>query len=137
MAHSLKKGRIVAIVGSIVLVLAVGLTVILMMNRNEYGPRTLAEVKTQASKPPKHCTVQPEQIKLGVPSQDRDSIYTAASTRIIDIPASTEVTVDIIDYSEPNASGVVTYGGDYGSYNFSATKQLDAWHVTAFELCTK
>ncbi len=55
---------------------------------------------------------------------------------IYDVPAGTNVDVNIATYNETDSvTGSLVYSNNYGSYNFTATKQANEWRYTAFTRC--
>lgn len=136
MAQKLKPGHVKVIIVIIVAMLGIAATVFVIQNRSGvFTPRTLAEVKAQASGTPSTCSDTSGTSKLSVPDEDQTGIFNAVVSSIVDIPAGTQADVHVTTYDGIGAAGVIVYGGDYGDFNFSAVKQSNAWQVTTFEVC--
>jgi hypothetical protein len=137
MAYALKKGHILAIAGGIVVILGVVAVVLLMQNRSdEYTRHTLSETKANAPVNPAACTAKSDDPNLKISASEQTDIFNAVVTSITDIPAGTEVNVYVASYDNATTNGSIVYAGDYGSYNFTATKQSGAWRVKTFEMCS-
>jgi hypothetical protein len=73
--------------------------------------------------------------KLSVPASTRNGIEMAAISYLIDVPAGTNVDVRFATYSPTKVMGSDYYPAKYGTYNFTATKENDGWHITSFLHC--
>jgi hypothetical protein len=130
--------RTLLVVGLFIVVVTT-LLVIQLMNRPSdiYSPKSLAAVKAAAPSPVHSCFAMDDSKGLVIPEDDRTSIMNEAMSRIIDIPAGTTYNVNFNTYSEVSATGTVIYSGEYGSYNFAASKRSSGWAVLGFEVCNK
>ncbi len=115
------------------------LLVVQLMNRpsDVFSPKSLADVKAAAPSPVHSCFAVDDSKGLVIPEEDQTSIQNETMSRIIDIPAGTTYNVNFNTYSEASATGTVVYSGDYGSYNFAASKRSSGWTVLGFEVCNK
>lgn len=127
-----------AIIAAVVVFLFVGAAFVLSLpNQPKSFSATLAEVRTQAPINPPTCLATMENVSLRIPSLEQAQIYNAVSVSINDIPAGTKVTVSPQTYDGSNVTGTVTYGNNFGSFNFVARKVSGPsdWIVTSFALC--
>lgn len=142
MAHTIKTGHIMIIAGVVIVVLSVAAALFFMQNRSdEYTRRTLSETRANAPANLAACTAKSDSRDLNIPSSDQTDIFNSVVTSIIDIPAGTDVNVYVGAYDGATAGGSIVYAGDYGSYNFTATKNNTSqsaginWTVKTFVAC--
>lgn len=73
--------------------------------------------------------------KLTVPKGARTAIEQNALIYLSDVPAGTNVDVQLASYTGTSVTGSDRYPSKYGSYNFAMTKEGDGWHFTDFKHC--
>ena len=83
------------------------------------------------------CLANNDTVKTTVEGQkglgEDDGLWTS---QIYDVPAGTVVDVNIASYNESDTiTGSLVYLKQYGSYNFTVTKQADGWRYTQFVGC--
>jgi len=105
----------------------------------------VVESKAKPTKILAQCTLKDDSPNLKISASDEQNISIAASNYITNVPAGTNVSVDIKSYNGSTTAGSAIYAGTYGSYNFTATKnksihepsnQLD-WDITSFVPCRR
>ncbi|HEY4160496.1 MAG TPA: hypothetical protein VGM08_00360 [Candidatus Saccharimonadales bacterium] len=128
----MNKKTYVLIVGVAVLLLAAGFTVFMTDHRPKPMPK-LAE-----------CTLKNASPDLKISKSDERNLSIAASY-IDNIPAGTHYDVNVKSYSGTTAAGSTVYAGAYGSYNFTAKKDVSIkepsnqinWVITSFVPCKR
>lgn len=72
---------------------------------------------------------------IDLPAEERTDIEYTSMSHVYDIPAGTELDVNIASYSDDTVTGSNLYEGDYGNYNFVLSKQNGNWAVTEYKRC--
>lgn len=106
-----------------------------------YQPTTLSKVPRSATPPA--CVQGSDDSNLSVEASDKTFIASTVAASIIDVPAGTNVDVNLRSYNSTNAAGTAIYPGTYGRYNFEAKKIASnnknsydgGWKITHFESC--
>ena len=83
------------------------------------------------------CLANNAATKANVQSQkwlgEDDGFWTSY---IYDVPAGTNVDINIATYdTKATIAGSLVYPKEYGSYNFTLTKQSEGWRYTKFDGC--
>lgn len=127
----MKNIRIIIILT--VVTIAVGALLVTQQNNKPTTPNTYEKAKGIPAKV--SCATNDDSIKLS--KENEAGIQIAASTYLIDVPAGTNVDINIAHYSESEVSGSSIYPDKYGKYNFTANKKDNAsnWEITSFEAC--
>ena len=109
----------------------------LVFNQNDKSsPTTISQAKlTFSNKSPLCRSDNSKQFVLD--SLSRQSIELAVIGQIIDVPAGTNADIRLTTYSKTIVTGSEVYTGNFGKYNFTASKVSDAsdWRVTEFVAC--
>ena len=142
MALKLKTGHIIIAAGVIIVALGVAAALFMMQNRSdEYTRRTLSETKANTPASVAVCMAKRDNPDLQISSTDQTDIFNSVVTSITDVPAGTDVNVYVGAYDGTTTSGSIVYVGDYGSYNFTASKNTSSqstginWTVKTFVAC--
>ncbi len=128
----------VLLIGVLVIIGVVGSIWLHKANMTKSTPYKSLSMK-QAIALPKDgaCATNNATVKKQVESQrglgENDGLWTS---QIYDVPAGTNVEVNITTYSRNDTiTGSLIYPEQYGSYNFTVTKQSDEWRYTKFTGC--
>jgi len=142
MALKLKTGHIIIAAGVIIVALGVAAALFMMQNQSdEYTRRTLSETKANTPASVAVCMAKRDNPDLQISSTDQTDIFNSVVTSITDVPAGTDVSVYVGAYDGTTTSGSIVYAGDYGSYNFTASKNTSSqstginWTVKTFVAC--
>ena len=137
-ANSRKLTVVLSLAGVVAIAGIIGATLFSKANAVEkyaYNPLSIK----QALALPKNgtCLANNDTIKTTVEGQkglgEDDGLWTS---QIYDIPAGTVVNVNISSYNQSDTiTGSLSYPKQYGSYNFSVTKQADGWRYVRFVGC--
>lgn len=103
----------------------------------EYAYNPLSIKQVLALPKDSTCLVNNDAVKTAAQSQkglgEDDGLWTS---QIYDIPAGTNVDVNIASYTkDTTVAGSLAYPKQYGSYNFTVTRQADNWRYTEFTRC--
>lgn len=108
--------------------------------QDDLGNLTSISMK-QASALPKNSPCAPNSATVKGQVQRINGLNEEAgpwTSYIYDVPAGTNVDVNIASYSgEDTVTGSLIYSDNYGSYNFTLTKQSGGWRYTAFTGCNR
>jgi len=144
MSRILKINKRTSVIVSVVIVIALGVSVSLILRSNEqYSPTTFSSLQRTHSRPT--CLQPNTNTGLRVDSQDTTYIGNIVATSITDARAGTNVNVYFKTYDGSNATGTAAYGGAYGNYNFTVKKvasnatnpYVGGWKVTRFLSCSE
>jgi hypothetical protein len=133
----MKKGLLIA--GSIAVLCVIAAVVVVRQNNQQFSSGGIKLVRAKAlvadTKP---CAKSNDAAKLS--SQERNSVEMAAISYIIDVPAGTNVDVNVASVTDDTVVGSDIYPAKYGSYNFTLKHvQPDTngtgWAVTSFKPC--
>lgn len=136
------KKRSVLVAGiSVVVLLAIGGGVYAATRDTETKAKsTISDAKTpeywkkaKATKATVACLKTND--TLNVPDGIRSDIEMSAMTYLIDVPAGTEVDVNLASYSANRVTGSDFYPDKFGTYNFTLQKDDGNWRVTEFKHC--
>ena len=132
-------------IGVTVVVLAtVGVFLAIALHGNgakalESGGKPIDDIRTkQALALPKteSCLTNVPKVKAAAEKQQGLSEETGVWTgEILDVPAGTQVQVNVASYHIDTVTGSLLYPPKYGSYNFTLHKQPGGWYFTRFTGC--
>lgn len=126
------------IVAAVSIVAALSATIALYVNANETPqPTSIGMKDAQALPESGTCLANNPSVKTEVQAQkslgEDDGFWTSY---IYDVPAGTNVEVRIATYNGRDMiTGSLAYSNQYGSYNFTASKQTDGWRYIKFTRC--
>lgn len=138
----MNKRTLLSAAAGLVLVVAVG-AVLYMASRDSpeppakdmavdmTTPTTYAKAKAVATAG--KCLEKDPSITL--PADVLEDIELSAVSHLIDVPAGTEVDVQLASYDGKKVAGSDRYPEAYGSYNFIMEKQSAGWVITSFKHC--
>lgn len=140
--HSMwwKNKKLLAIVYMVTAIAIVLVGVFLFMRAQSDDDHSLSPINTDEARAlsrGEQCLTNNASLKAQVEAQrglgEDDGLWTSY---IYDVPAGTNVDVNIATYTENNKiTGSLIYSKPYGSYNFTLTKKSDAWSYSKFTGC--
>lgn len=98
-------------------------------------PRLIPNYFAEALQTPSTGACLEADESISIKAEERMDIEYASMAHLIDVPAGTNVDIYLATYSESEVTGSDRYSGEYGSYNFTLTKQDGDWSVTAYQRC--
>lgn len=102
-------------------------------------PKRIADVKPKADATLPTCFKDNAGITISL--GERQKIESALSSYLIDVPAGTNDDILISSFDGDKIAGSSRYRGNYGSYNFGATKDTNTnkypsgWKITSYSAC--
>jgi len=129
--------RIIITAAAVVVLVAAGvLAVRLRATSNGVLPNTYAQARSSGRGAPKACLSANKNITLD--DTARADLEMAVIGQLIDVPAGTNVDVNVATYDASAATGSEIYGKDFGTYNFTVRKDnAGDWRVTSLVPCSK
>ena len=126
------------VAGALVAASVIGAIIFTRTNNAASAPLTsISTQQARALPTDETCLANNSSIKTQVEKMDGLSEdFGPWTSHIYDVPAGTNVDVAINSYNGSDSiTGSLAYSGDYGSYNFTLTKQADGWGYTRFTGC--
>ena len=124
--------------GAIIIAVVAGIVIFVYTHNAASAPLTsISTQQARALPTDETCLANNSSIKTQVEKMDGLSEdFGPWTSHIYDVPAGTNVDVAINSYNRSDSiTGSLAYSGDYGSYNFTLTKQTDGWGYTRFTGC--
>ena len=124
--------------GAIIIAVVAGIVIFVYTHNAAGAPLTSTSIQQARALPTDEtCLANNSSIKTQVEKMDGLSEdFGPWTSHIYDVPAGTNVDVAINSYNGSDSiTGSLAYSGDYGSYNFTLTKQADGWGYTRFTGC--
>lgn len=133
------KNKLIVIIGAVVII-AGGAIYLAVQHNSAQASTGLAAINTkQALALPRDaaCLANNDSIKTQVEALPQLSEQAGPWTsQIYDVPAGTNVDVNVNNYNGGDTvTGSLIYPKQYGSYNYTLTKQTDGWRFTQFAGC--
>ena len=137
---SKKHTLLITLIAAGVIIIAVVAGIVIFVYTHNAASAPLTSISTQQARAlptDETCLTNNSSIKTQVEKMDGLSEdFGPWTSHIYDVPAGTNVDVAINSYNGSDSiTGSLAYSGDYGSYNFTLTKQADGWGYTRFTGC--
>ena len=137
---SKKRTFLIILIAAGTLVTASIIGAIIFIRTHNAASAPLTSISTQQARAlptDETCLANNSSIKTQVEKMDGLSEdFGPWTSHIYDVPAGTNVDVAINSYNGSDSiTGSLAYSGDYGSYNFTLTKQADGRGYTRFTGC--
>lgn len=133
-----KKLVLIASVALVILIACgVGFIILQYPPQRDTGLKAISTKQALALAKNETCLSNSADIKTKVESlpglAEDGGVWTG---QIYDVPAGTNVEVNVATYNTTDSiTGSLAYPKEYGSYNFTLTKQSDGWRFTTFTGC--
>lgn len=137
------SGKLPLITASVAAVIGISIALAMTSNHGSdlsFSPTTLAQAQRVTER--LACLEDAEGPNLNIGTEARSAIENMVVSSIIDVPAGTNVDVYLRTYDGASATGLATYAGRYGSYNFTAKhtsgstdSSFGGWKIIRFDAC--
>ena len=130
-----KDIRIVAAL--IVIILAVFAFVEVTKNDSHSAPalQPITSLQDKSTVAVGDSACQKSNNNLSLDKAARSKIELAVISHLAYVPAGTNVDVNISSYNQNESAGSIIYPQNYGSYNFTVTKNNSDWALASFQTC--
>ena len=98
-------------------------------------PTLISSRYAEARQAPVIAKCADENADVAIDQADWQPIEMAAISYLADVPAGTTADLQIASYTDTEVTGSARYEADYGSYNFTLSKQNNNWAATSFTRC--
>ena len=125
------------VIGGVVAAAILGVVFVVLRDSPATGaqPTLISTKYAEAKQTPVVAKCANENADVTIDQVDWQPIEVAAISYLADVPAGTTADLQIASYTDTEVTGSARYEADYGSYNFTLSKQNNNWAVTSFTRC--